>query len=254
MSQIYQFGALLGSLSQRREHGRHHDGATAVAVRKLPDRVWRLPPPREGDETALESTGRVLALSDGVFAIALTLLILDIVLPARTSEADLPKALLHLWPRYLAYALSFLVIARFWVIHRMSFQLIARYDAALIWLNLLLLLLVAFLPFPTAVLGEHNGTPSAAVLYAISVGLVGSASAAYWWYASGSGGLVRPDVGRSQVRAMRARALSGPVFFALTVPIAAFAPYVAEALWFLAFPLARMSFVWFYGEEDEQPG
>jgi TMEM175 potassium channel family protein len=221
-------------------------------VRKLPDRVWRLPQ-QEGDEAAEQGIGRILTLSDGVFAIAITLLIITIAVPAKTSDAALPKALLALWPHYLAYVLSFLVIARFWVIHRMAFQLIVRYDAALIWLNLLLLMLIAFLPFPTAVVGEHNGTPAAAVLYAASVMLVSAASAAYWWYASGRGRLLRPDVGRAQIRAMRARSLSGPVFFALTLPIAAFAPYVAEVLWIFAFPLARISFVWFSAEKRKQP-
>jgi uncharacterized membrane protein len=222
-------------------------------VRKLPDRVWRLPR-QEDDEAAGEGIGRILALSDGVFAIAMTLLILDIAIPATMDSNKLPHALLHLWPGYLAYLLSFLVISRFWVIHRQAFALIARDDPALIWLNLLLLLFIAFLPFPTAVIGAHNGVAAAAVLYAVAVCLTGAASAAYWWYASGRGGLLRPDVRRGQIRAMRARSLSGPVWFALTVPVAAFAPYVAEALWFLAFPLARMSFVWFSGEEPEEAG
>jgi uncharacterized membrane protein len=221
-------------------------------VRNLPDRVWRLPR-REDDEAADEGIGRILALSDGVFAIAITLLIISIAVPATTTDADLPKALLGLWPRYLAYFLSFLVIARFWVAHRLAFQLIARYDGALIWLNLLLLMVVAFLPFPTAVVGEHAGSPAAAVLYAMSVLLVSAASAAYWWYASGRGRLLRPDVGRSQVRALRARSLSGPVIFTLSVPIALFAPYAAEVLWILAFPLARVAFVWFY-KERKHPG
>lgn len=220
-------------------------------MRKLPDRVWRLPR-QEGDEAAEEGIGRILALSDGVFAIAVTLLILDIAVPATTSDGDLSRALLDLWPRYLAYGLSFLVISRFWVIHRQAFRLIARDDATLVWLNLLLLLFIAFLPFPTAVLGEHTGSPAAAVLYAAAVGLTSAASAAYFWYASGRGNLLRPDIGRAHIRAMRARSLSGPVFFALTVPIAAFAPYVAAAVWFLAFPLARVSFVWFFAEEPAQ--
>ena len=222
-------------------------------VRKLPDRVWRLPR-QEDDESPDEGFGRILALSDGVFAIAMTLLVLDIAVPATTSSDKMPHALLHLWPRYLAYLLSFLVISRFWVIHRQAFALIARDDPALIWLNLLLLLFIAFLPFPTAVLGAHEGVPAAAVLYAVVVCLTGAASAAYWWYASSRGGLLMPDVRRAQIRAMRARSLSGPVWFALTVPVAAFAPYVAEALWLLAFPLARMSFVWFSGEEHDEAG
>ena len=222
-------------------------------VRKLPDRVWRLPR-QEGDEAADEGIGRILALSDGVFAIALTLLILDIVLPARTNDDNLGQTLLHIWPRYLAYALSFLVIARFWVIHHQTFKLIVRDNTTLVWLNFLLLFFIAFLPFPTAVIGAHEGSAAAAVLYAIAVCLTGASSAAYLWYATGRANLIRPDVGRGQIRAMRARSMSGPVFFALTVPVAAFVPYLAEALWIFAFPLARMSFVWFFDKESDEPG
>ena len=220
---------------------------------KLPDRVWRLPR-HEDDEAAEEGMGRILALSDGVFAIAITLLIIAIAIPATTSDAGLPDALLRLWPRYLAYILSFLVIARFWVTHHLAFRLINRYDTTLVWLNLLLLMFVAFLPFPTAVLGEHVGSPAAAVLYGASVCLAGAASAAYWWYASGRGKLLRPDVGRVRIRALRARGLTGPVLFGLTLPVAAVAPYAAEVVWFLVFPLTRIVFVWFSAEERSQPG
>ena len=220
-------------------------------MRNLPDRVWKLPR-NEDDEAAEQDIGRILALSDGVFAIAMTLLILEIAVPAATADTDLPKALLELWPRYLAYVLSFVVIARFWVAHHLAFRLIDRYDTVLVWLNLLLLMFVAFLPFPTAVLGEHNGTPAAAVLYAAAVVLTGTVSVAYWWYASGQGRLLRPDIGRARVRALRARGLVGPVFFALTLPVAAFAPYAAEILWFLVFPLTRIAYVWFIAEDRQQ--
>jgi uncharacterized membrane protein len=111
---------------------------------------------------------------------------------------------------------------------RLAFRLIARDDTVLAWLNLLLLMFAAFLPFPTAVVGAHAGSPAVAVLYATSVCLASTASAAYWWYASGTGSLLRPDVGRAQIRTMRARGLSGPVFFALTLPIAAFAPILLK--------------------------
>jgi len=220
-------------------------------MKKLPDRVWKLPR-HEDDEAAEEGMGRILALSDGVFAIAITLLILEIAIPATRGHTDLPKALLELWPRYLAYVLSFVVIARFWVTHHLAFRLIGRYDAVLMWLNLVLLMFVAFLPFPTAVLGEHNGSPAAAVLYAAAVILAGTASAAYWWYASGPGRLLRPGVARAQVRALRARGVSGPAFFALTLPVALFAPYAAEILWLLVFPLTRVAYVWFLDEEHHR--
>jgi hypothetical protein len=73
-------------------------------------------------------------------------------------------------------------------------------------------------------------------------------------HASGAGKLLRPDVGRAQIRAMRARSMSGPLFFAVTTPVAAFAPYGAQGLWVFAFPLARILFVWFFGREGEEPG
>jgi uncharacterized membrane protein len=215
--------------------------------------MWRLPR-REDDEAAEEGIGRILALSDGVFAIAITLLILQIAVPAATTDAGLPKALLGLWPRYLAYVVSFVVIARFWMTHRLAFRLIASDDAVLVSLNLLMLMFVSFLPFPAAVLGAHPGSPAAAVLYATSVILASIASAAYWWYASGRGSLLRPGVARGQVRALRARGVPGPVFFALTLPIAVFAPYAAEIMWLFVFPLTRLVFVWFFAGGEEQTG
>jgi len=108
------------------------------------------------------------------------------------------------------------VIARFWVIHHQTFRLVVRDNATLMWLNFLLLLFIAFLPFPTAVLGAHEGSAAAAVLYAVALCLTSGSSAAYLWYASGRSNMMRADVGRAQRRAMRARSMSGPVFFALT--------------------------------------
>lgn len=213
-----------------------------------PRSVWKLPK-GEDDEVAAEGTGRILALSDGVFAIALTLLVFGIAVPAAASDAALPHELLRLWPRYLAYALSFLVIARFWVSHHVGFRLVARYDPALVWLNLLLLLFVAFLPFPTAVLGQHIGSPAAAVLYAASMVLLSGALAGCWWYAAGRERLLQPGVSPSKIRGVRARTLSGPVIFAATVPIALISPYAAEVLWFCTFPVARMAYAWFSADQ-----
>ncbi len=218
--------------------------ARVSRVVNLPGEVWKLPK-GEDDEVAAEGTGRILALSDGVFAIALTLLVFGIAVPAAASNAALPHDLLRLWPRYLAYALSFLVIARFWVSHHVGFRLVARYDQALIWLNLLLLLFVAFLPFPTAVLGQRIGSPAAVVLYAASMVLLSGASAGCWWYASGRDRLMQPGVSRNKIRGVRARTLSAPLLFAATVPVALAAPYVAEILWFFTFPVGRMAYVWF---------
>jgi uncharacterized membrane protein len=209
---------------------------------KLPGWKWHLRLVDRPDSSRYDFT-RIPSLSDNVFAFAMTLLVIQIALP-ETSSAGISAALLRLWPRYFAYALSFLVISSFWISHHAAFRLISRYDTTLVWLNLILLMFVAFLPFPTAVLGQHSGTPAAAVLYAVAVGLTSAASASCWWYASARHGLLAPTVDRLQVRAVRARTISTPVFFALTVPVAAFAPSAAEALWVAWFPLAQVARVW----------
>jgi uncharacterized membrane protein len=197
-------------------------------------------PVGEDDEARGEGLGRILALSDGVFAIALTILVIEIALPAHVADEHLRGALARLGPKYVAYVLSFLVIGRFWLAHHLAFRYIARFDGMLLWLNLILLMMVAFLPFPTSVLGNYGNVPEAALLYGVAAALTSGASATVWWYASGCGRLLRPGTPSPVIRTARARSLSGPIFFACTLPVAAFAPYVAEGLWVFGFTLVRI--------------
>ncbi|MBV9094313.1 MAG: DUF1211 domain-containing protein [Streptosporangiaceae bacterium] len=247
-----QWAPIGGAVVMRSDSGMQSSHSKAGGTQKL-DQGQAVEQP-EDDEDAGKGIGRILALSDGVFAIALTLLILDISLPAATGDTHLPHALLRLWPRYLAYALSFLVIARFWMAHHLIFRSIAGFDTTLVWLNFLWLMFVAFMPFPTAVLGEHGNVPAAATLYAASVVLTSAASAASWWYASGKGGLLRPEMRTEQVKLLRAQALWGPVFFGLTVPIAVFAPKAAELIWVVGFLLFRRPFVRLIAGKLNEPG
>jgi uncharacterized membrane protein len=149
-------------------------------------------PVREDDEARGEGLGRILALSDGVFAIALTILVIEIALPSHVADEHLRGALARLGPKYVAYVLSFLVIGRFWLAHHLAFRYIDRSDGRLLWLNLILLMMVAFLPFPTSVLGNYGNVPEAALLYGGAAVLTSGASAALWWYASSGGRLLRP--------------------------------------------------------------
>ena len=100
-------------------------------------------------------TTRVEAFSDGVFAIAITLLILEIKVPREDAAGPLAAQLVRLWPSYLAFLASFANIGVMWLNHHRLFGLIRRSDDGLVGLNLLLLLGVTFVPFPTAVLAEH---------------------------------------------------------------------------------------------------
>jgi uncharacterized membrane protein len=99
--------------------------------------------------------GRLEAFTDAILAIAITLLALDLKLPADEAGKPLGEALLHHWPSYLAYVVSFLVIGIIWVNHHAMFALIARVDRVTLFLNLLLMLVVAAIPFPTALFAEH---------------------------------------------------------------------------------------------------
>src|SRR6266496_5950399 len=101
-------------------------------------------------------TSRIEAFSDGVFAIAITLLILDVHVPP-ASQANLGRALARQWPTYAAYLISFAFIGIMWVNHHRLFNHIRRSDNGLMFQNLLLLLGVTFVPFPTALLAAHFG-------------------------------------------------------------------------------------------------
>jgi uncharacterized membrane protein len=115
---------------------------------------------------------RIVNLSDGVFAIAITLLILDIRvpdIPENMVSSQLPGALLSLWPKYLGYILSFVGISAFWLIHHSIFRPIRSYDRILLYLNFLFLMVVAFVPFPTSLLGEYGDHQLPVAIYAATL-------------------------------------------------------------------------------------
>jgi uncharacterized membrane protein len=137
-----------------------------------------------GQRSTASETGRVEAFSDGVFAIAITLLILEIRLPHETP--DLGRALLYLWPSYLAFFASFATIGVMWLNHHRLFTLIHRIDDGLIGLNLVLLLGITWVPFPTAVLAEHLRNPEqrvAGMLYGGTFFVIAIVFNVLWRYA-----------------------------------------------------------------------
>src|SRR6266545_4032560 len=100
-------------------------------------------------------TGRIEAFSDGVFAIAITLLILAVGFEQAIAEGDVKHQLLHLWPAYIAYAVSFLTVGIMWVNHHAVFRHFERVDRPLLLLNIFFLMCISFTPFPTRVVAEH---------------------------------------------------------------------------------------------------
>ncbi len=190
------------------------------------------------DETGVE---RLVFFSDAVFAIAITLLVLNIQLPgniAGLSDRDLLASLLAIGPRYFAYVISFLVIGVFWMGHHHRFGSIRRYNRRLIFLNLLLLMAVAFIPFPTGVIAE-NGNRTGTIFYALSVALAGLLTAAGWEYASRAR-LVDPRITARERISETLRILVVPGVFLVSIGLAFINPDLAKYAWILTIPLTLL--------------
>lgn len=186
-----------------------------------------------GQGSSLERTA---AFSDAIFAIAMTLLVLDVKVP----DVDGPlsaSALLGVLPEYLTFVLSFVVIGIVWMSHHRKFRVIRRHDQPLLRLNLLVLLFVASLPFPTALLGRHGDERMPVIVYAVSIALVGLSMALLWWYACRRG-LVDEEVTRALARRVALVTLIIPAAFLVSIPVTLMAGATAgEITWALSAPL-----------------
>jgi uncharacterized membrane protein len=184
---------------------------------------------------------RLEAFSDGVFAIAITLLIIEVRVP-HAAAGELAGDLVSLWPSYAAYVVSFAIIGIIWVNHHDIFGRIVTVDRPLLFLNLLLLLTVAFLPFPTALLGEYirqgDNAHIAAAVYGANMTMIGLAFIAMWTYLVRVPSLLAPEVGTEGARRARRAAMIGPVVYGLSIalafvsPVACLIVYAALALYF----------------------
>jgi uncharacterized membrane protein len=190
---------------------------------------------------------RVAFFSDAVFAIAITLLVIEITVPeGDMTGAQLTHELGRLGPKFFSFGLSFWVIGRFWISHHVTFQYLRRWDMPMLWINLFWLACIVFLPFPTAVLGNHIALPGAARLYAATVTVTGLASTLLWWYATGRGRLVDEDLDPRLRRSMLLRALVVPVVFGLSIPLVTVLVPIRGGLislallWLLLVPMVRL--------------
>jgi len=176
-------------------------------------------------------TNRLEAFSDGVFAIAITLLVLEIKVP---PGEPLGLGLLQLWPSYLAYAISFIVIGAIWINHHAMFDWIVRADQNLLLLNTLHLMFIAFLPFPTAVLAwafhTHSGQDVAAAFYAGTLTIIGVLVTAMWWYAASHRELLHDAISPEQAKAIGKRFLIGPAGYGFATILAFVNPWLSIAL------------------------
>jgi uncharacterized membrane protein len=177
---------------------------------------------------------RVEAFSDGVFAIAITLLVLEIAVPLG-AERDLIGALVALWPSYLAYVISFLTIGWVWIGHTAIIAHVTGVDRLLIRLNLALLLAVAFLPFPTKLMGEYLGRSEpervAVIFYGAVLLVIEVLLLAMWRYVIETKDLRHPDVTEDELAGLKARTLPGIALFLVAMGISFIVPTVGVLLY-----------------------
>jgi uncharacterized membrane protein len=175
--------------------------------------------------------GRVETFSDGVFAIAITLLVLTLAQP--NDYKRLASELAHRWPSLAAYVVSFLVIGIMWLNHHTIFTHLLIIDRALFYWNLLLLLTVVFIPYPTEVFGvalsKGQGAVAAAVFYSVSMTVNACAWAALWLYASLNRRLLVPEFPEAQRTIATILFIAGPFAYSVSIGLAFVNPYLCLA-------------------------
>jgi uncharacterized membrane protein len=191
------------------------------------------------DQLGLE---RIVFFSDAVFAIAITLLALEIRLPSSENlltDSQLFEKLGGIWHRYLGYFLSFMVIGVFWMAHHRKFRLLVRYDGRLMLLNLLMLMVIAFIPFPTSLISEYPGR-TATIFYALTMIVGELLLGLIWWYASRNDRLIDPNLDAKVRRRQFVTPLATSLVFILSIGIALVSPDIAKLSWFLIIPVTSL--------------
>jgi uncharacterized membrane protein len=190
--------------------------------------------PAEASSVREPGLGRIGSFSDGVLAIAITLLVLNIDVPQLSDPSRLPSALLDLWPDLVSYVLSFAVVGRFWVVHHRIFESLQAIDGTTMALNLVFLGAAALMPFVSEVLALYGDEPVAAMAYAAVLAVASFTSWAMIRYARRHG-LVSPSARAKSYPYGTLEALLLPAVFAASIPIALLSPLAAELMWVASF-------------------
>jgi uncharacterized membrane protein len=180
-------------------------------------------------------TARLEAFSDGVFAIAATLLVLEFTVSNARNTPSLGTQLLDLWPAYLAYVTSFVTIGIIWMNHHHTVSLLGRTDRTMLFINNLLLLSVAFLPFPTGLVGTYlraGGEQAATLAYAGTLVVMAALHLVWWLYARVNRRLIADGTPDSALRAVDRAYLPGLPMYGTVFLLAFFSPIAAVVLTF----------------------
>jgi len=191
---------------------------------------------RDGNEVEF---ARIVAFSDGVFAIAITLLILAVTVPEHLEDGE--TVLEAIWDQHdalLAYALSFAVIGRFWILHHRFFSEVIGFDAKLMWLNIFYLAWIVLIPFSTQVIGDHGDEAAGVILYAIN--LAGVVLVGLWMNRDAHQAGLATGENESEAEATR-HSLGVAAVFLFSIPVALVSTTAAELCWLYLFLQPRLA-------------
>ena len=178
------------------------------------------------------STARIEALTDGVFAIAMTLLVLNFDIPSRKGALDLHQMLGDLWPDFLHYVESFLILAIFWVKNHQQFHFVRKSDHSLLWLSLTGLLFVCLIPFTTSLVSDYGDIPIAAIVFEANLLAAGLAYYFVWYYATKGRRLVDSSIDDRIIAIYKHSSLVIPVVSLAAIAVSIFYPRMGTGLYF----------------------
>jgi uncharacterized membrane protein len=197
-------------------------------------------------ETGLK-TENLTWFADGIFAFSITLLAIDIRvpdIPVSLLATELPLAIANLTPRIISFLITFWIVASYWVAYRRIYTYIVRYDRGLVYLNLLFLMFIVLLPFPSDLIGRYSTQFISLILGAAFFAATGVTMSLIWRHASKEHRLVDKRLDSRSIRRISLRNLVSPIVFVTSIPLfyfaSIFAPFSAsfiEYFWFLLVPL-----------------
>ncbi|MHB8792388.1 MAG: TMEM175 family protein [Thermoleophilia bacterium] len=183
------------------------------------------------DIDSVRGTHRIINFTDAVFAVAITLLVVQIPIPLKASTQELGNDLAEGMPMLFSFAISFGVIALLWLKHLHFNNHVQRYSVGLIWVNFMFLLVIAFLPYPTGVYGTHSTDETAQIFYALSVGMAGYMAAFMWVIALRQPGLFHDDVEMKEARHSTLVSFVMPTGFFVSIPFSFLYPDFVPYIW-----------------------
>jgi uncharacterized membrane protein len=195
--------------------------------------------PGESAPSQSKEVARIAAFSDGVFAIAITLLALQLEIPSG-ADVDVWAELGGLGPSFVSFAISFAVIGSYWVAHHRLFSIIERYDRRLIWLDLLSLFFIVLMPFTTSLVGEHGDVPVSVVAYALSIALAGFANTGMAAYALVGHRLCSDSVDEEEIKYYIWRGLVIALVFLASLALLPLGTSVVQFSWLSLIAIQRI--------------